>query len=227
MGEKVGRGRPLAQVALIVVGVLLAFAVESRWETFQQQRQSTAYFAGVAQELKLNRDYIESRLNSERRRGRAADSLVAISYDSISASAATISHLLWQTTTAEGFSTETVALEGLLRAPTWTEIEDPILQRALATLEVTLARLEEDARDKADYWFESYDPYLRSRIDYVAWAENLPSPGVDWTALLKDREFRNLIVHGQWFSESFVPRYERALAELELLLQRLEEFLAN
>jgi len=213
--------RALSDVVLIVAGVLLAFGVESRWQAFKDARQQSAYLSGVVDELEQNRESFKGALELNVDWSRAADSLVAIALESTPVPDSILSDLLWRTTSYGSFRPSTVALESLVSSTAWADLDDPALRTRLAELEATLQWVQDGYEERNDFWFESFEPYLRKRINYEAWSDRRAAPGVDWGALLEDREFQNLVVHSEWFTGTDASRLNEVIRQVSAVLELL------
>jgi hypothetical protein len=163
--------RSLAEVVLIMVSVLLAFAAQAQWEGRQERRQRAAHIDAVIAELEVNREVVRTHLELTQGADSAALRMVEIAYGDVPRpSSEIINETMWVATSIGPFRASTLAIAELMRSPFLSEIEDPELPARLASLQESFSGLEVQSSIQERFWLESLDPYLRSRIDYRAWS---------------------------------------------------------
>jgi hypothetical protein len=226
--------KPLVELTLVVVGVLLAFAIQAQWESRERDLQRAAYLDAIVVELELNRDRVQGLRNVVRARIAASDSTLAVAYgDSPIPPSNVLNGWFWSATGVGQFRAATSAVANLVQSDEWAEIADPALQSSVAALEAELAQMEHQATLQESYWFRGIDPYLRSRVDYRSWTGEGPSAAPEmnrstativeagWTVILTDQSFRNLLSHNRWFLDTQATLIDSSVLAIEVVLDQL------
>lgn len=86
------------EFVLVVVGVLLAFAIQARWEDWQDSRQDAGYIEGLRGELSKRRADLERDLTWARNAAVCGDSLQMAWNGTGDIGASRLPHLLWMAT---------------------------------------------------------------------------------------------------------------------------------
>ncbi|MEJ2343541.1 MAG: hypothetical protein P8Y10_15245 [Gemmatimonadales bacterium] len=219
----------LREVVLVVVGVLLAFGVESRWSDYQEGRQDAGYLGALAAELQGDRAELEGVLRTARVASAAVDTIRMVSHGEIEVAPARIPHLFWRATSVGQIEITSTSLESLFTSPAWARIGDPELQLAITRHDQSLRELQSANERVTDYWFRAFEPVLRERIDYDGWEAGFRRPDellasedvADWVRLLEDREVRNLLTHTGWLAGEAERRVTDLRSEIDVIVERI------
>lgn len=219
--------RLLGEFFLIVAGVLVALAVESRWQAFQERRLEQAYIGAVVREIETNRaDLARQRDNLRDRILNPADSLLSFGATG-GLSEEVIGDLMLRATSVGSQAPSTRALESFVASPMWVNLDDPEISVRLTKLGDAIDVLTDSRAERWDHWFDRVEPWLRTRVDFQRWSNDGGSSAsdggqaADWSALLRNQELRNLIVHQKWLAEFEAQTIGSLLAEIDALLEVL------
>ena len=216
------------EFVLVVLGVLLAFAIQSRWETRQERRDEVGYLEALRSELLENRSQLLRLEDVSRRSMAAVDTLRGAWSGEARVDVGRLPRLVWRATGVSGGSFGSTALESLTRSSAWARLPDSNLQLALSKLELSLGQLRSSADVANRYWFDASEPFLRELVSYDEWSRANADPddvtidAAAWTGLLVDLRFRNLITHADWFAETTLRQADRIVAEIDEVVALME-----
>lgn len=232
---QLGRGRvarTIGELALIVVGVLLAFWVEARWSERQEAARRDAAAVVLGEELRRTRTEVEELLRMEEAYIAAIDTIVLMSIGELPApSPSHIHQLLWRATFVGDFAVSRGTLEGIVGEGLWRDPERPELQIELSRLSAALTALNDAADIRHDGW-QGVKPLLAERIDFrlwdVAflggWEVDLPaSEEVALLGLLSDGVFMNELKNVLWYRYIARAAFADALERIDAARAALDE----
>lgn len=225
-------GRTLGELVLIVVGVLLAFWVESRWSERQEAARRETAAVVLGEELRRTRTEVEQLLGTEETYIAAIDTMVLMSLGNLPVpSPSHVHQLLWRATAIGDFAVSRATLEGIVGEGLWRDPERPELQVELSRLAAALTALNDAADFRHDGWM-SVEPYLAARIDFrlwdVAflggWDVDLPASEEEaLRSLLSDRRFMNELKNVLWYRYIARSAFEDVLERIDAALAVLAE----
>lgn len=171
--------RALSELVVIVVGILLALAVDEWWSGVRDRHEESRILRAIHEEFLANREQFETALAHHERIRQAAESILgssAASCDEALEQLIFTAVFNWRTYNPSTGETAFLIASGRLEL-----LRDRTLRRHLAAWPGLMTDLAED---------ESLTIARRaSLIDYVATV----SPGVDCSELIEDQRFRFLI----------------------------------
>lgn len=215
---------------LIVVGVLLAFGIESLWSDYREGREDRGYLETLRNELQADRGRIA--LAFDRAVGaQAAIDTLRQSGDGLAEDR--IPGLLWRATSVAQMDVTSTALESLFRSPAWARLDDAELAMLLTALDESLDRLARASLRVSNYWFDGFEPRLRTLVDFEEWSvvgnpsrsderEEGMTLGSDWSAVLEDQQITNLLTHTYWFAGEVERLATPILGQMDDITTRLQ-----
>jgi len=211
------------EFVLVVLGVLLAFGIQSRWEARQERRDEAGYLAALRSELVENRAQLLQMKETARQAIAAADTLQSAWARVAQVDDAQLPRLIWYATGFGGGTFRSTALESLTRSTAWARLPNPALQLALSRLELQMAELRATADMGSTFWFDASEPFLREVVSYNEWdrAARDPSTAIDaeaWSGLRSDQRFQNLITHAVWLTQMSIDQTDRIVTEIDKAL---------
>lgn len=219
----------LKEVGLVIVGVLLAFGIEAQWSDFRERTEDTGYLRALAFELRSDQEELRQILQFADAADAAADTLRMARRQQIHLDPERLPGLVWRATAVAQLRITATSLESLFRSPAWARMSDPELQMDLAVLDQKLADLEKAGVQASNYWFNSFDPVLRDRIDYGEWEQAYSGPSdllssaslEEWSQLLDDRLVVNLLIHTEWLAQEMKSRLHDLTVRIDEIAARL------
>ena len=213
------------EFAIIVIGVLFAFWIDSNWEQSQQRGLRNEFLSAVLSELEVNSERIANGLNNYERISEFRERLLSISNSATEKTDSEITELVWFGTV--GYRTNVInsSLSSFEQSPVWAGLDDTRLLVELSDLNRTLDQLRIRGEDSKNYYFNKVDPYLSARINYESWENRTSDPDVDWNQILEDQEFRNLIISMRWMGESIRSANLRAQDQIEQLKDHIYTYM--
>jgi hypothetical protein len=214
---------------LIVVGVSLAFGVESRWSDYQEAREDAGYIAALAAEFLDDRADLEGALRLARGAAAAADTLRMVRLGDVAVPSSRIPYLFWLATSVNQLGITSTSLESLFTSPTWARLNNPELQLTITQHDQSLRELQTTIDRATDYWFQSFEPVLRDRIDYHEWEGRFSRPDdaasaeelAGWVRLLDERDVNNLLTHAEWFAREVEGDVSALLSQIDHIMELL------
>ena len=212
------------EFVLVLLGVLLAFGIQSRWEARQERRDEAGYLMALRSELDENRVQLLRVQEVARATLAAADTMRGAWSGAAAVEPGRLPGLIWRATGVSGGKFRSTALESLTRSAAWARLPDPDLQLVLSRLELQLTEARANAEIASTFWFDASEPILREVVSYDEWERAASDPGsvtIDadaWVGLLSDLRFQNLVTHAAWFAGLSVSEAERVVAEIDRAL---------
>ncbi len=212
------------EFVLVVLGVLLAFGIQSQWEARQERREVSGYLTALRSELLENRAQLVKRQQVLHASIATADTLQKAWLRDVRVEKSQLPRLIWVATGISGGTFRYTALESLTRSTSWAQLQDPNLQLALSRLEFQLAEVRSNADAAITFWFEASEPFLRDMVSYDEWERATQDPlntSIDaevWVGLLSDLRLQNLITHASWFSKVSLEGTNRVVEEIDRAL---------
>ncbi len=161
-------GRLVVEGVVIVASILLAFALDTWWDTTQERREERAALESLHEEFSVARDQLAFYLGAHERIERAAASLRDLVRRAMASGEATVpvpDTALALVYVPPTFDPMLGTLDGLLASGRLGLVREAELRRALAAWEGRLREGTEEEDKAVDFVFHQMDPVLRSRVD--------------------------------------------------------------
>jgi hypothetical protein len=235
-------GRLLAELAVIVLGVLIALAVDNWWTERGERAEEAEILRALADDLESSKDLLAEALE---RQGRLLQDIRVLSGGSFGEASelddAGLNRMVWRAlwemfldTPVEMSAYEEIKNSGRLRL-----LEDPELRRSLAKYDRLSERIAKDYDDVFQHQTTKMDPYAIASLRLAQFSstaleplENaipLETPFTDenYRPLLDSETFQNLIASKYYIQSGAEDRRKellKLLAELEMRTEaRLNE----
>ena len=140
-----------------------------------------------------------------------------------------IPYLFWLATSVNQLGITSTSLESLFTSPTWARLNNPELQLTITQHDQSLRELQATIDRATDYWFQSFEPVLRDRIDYHEWEGRFSRPDdaasaeelAGWVRLLDERDVNNLLTHAEWFAREVEGDVSALLSQIDHIMELL------
>ena len=224
----------LLQGAAVLVGILVAFAIDAAWETRGERASASAYLESLLAELDANREAFEDRLEAldasiVRNEAFLVDLVVdgstEVTEDSIRSMFTNLAPLTVVAPRRAAF--DDLASGGM------RTLEDAALRRLVLDYGQNLDAVRAAEQAGADWHLAQFTPYEVEAGDLVGVIASLRAGGwagrtdirfdLDTSAFVGNRQFANVLAH-YILREGFI---QQARVQLLAVLVELQEALAN
>jgi len=219
----------LRELLIVIVGVAIALAAESWWSGRVDSRREVDYVEALRVDFHENVDSLRSSISLHRDIQQATSLLMSVSagqaqrppVDSLRA-------LAWLGFSTAVFSPITTTYDNLVATGDLKLVSDGDLRRLLARFDAQLGKKELDWQ--WDQWMMVVQPYVNQHMEALdwppsSWSDDIALPDAptrtDWTEVLEDREFRNVLFN------RFIASGDARTYYLEPLLELAEQILAR
>lgn len=195
---RINWGQAAGEAVLILLGILLALAVDTWWEERAERRTEREYLQALATELREMTTYVEGVERRAVEIQEAGRELLTVSsnWDSEAVSSDSLAALLVSLSLEGEWSPPTTVYEDLVNTGTVEIIRSEAVRRGLNELMASVDWVEgRQVRHNEFFWGEM-DPYFRQQLPILAvFAYEGLGTSESWTpgAFVRTEEFRNLV----------------------------------
>ena len=212
-------GWAMREVALVVVGVLIAFALNAWWVARGVHDQEQVHLRALVSDFEQNAGRLREVSRREQRASESSLKLLEIAQINPIPSEETITPLLNLALSSSRFEAVTGAYDALLNSGGLTLIHDTALRASLATFSS-----EADARYSERFAEELYVSFIREFAGQLQFAnlvlKHTPD-GVAYRKLLRDPKFRDYLAFRYATEGEVAARYAALERECTEILERL------
>jgi hypothetical protein len=223
----------LAETGIVVVGILIAFGLNSWWEGRAAQDRERAHLSALHSDFERNVERLGALARTQDGVSRARGDLLLVARGHGSASPDSVDRLMSEVFNSDQFDPVMGAYENLVNSGGLAQIRDPDLQAALASFAAMV-----DSRYWEEFSTVLYLDFNREFMGRLGWAdiivrqefgigdEALPGPQTSWNhEILADPVFQDHLAV-RFFTQRDVAAWYRILAEQAgLVLGRIEGLL--
>lgn len=223
----------LAETGIVVVGILIAFGLNSWWEGRTASDRERAHLSALHSDFERNVERLEALAMTQDRVSRASGDLLLIARARASASPDSADHLMSEVFNSDQFDPVMGAYENLVNSGGLAQIRDSDLQAALASFAAMV-----DSRYWEEFSTALYLDFNREFMGRLGWADMIlrnelttgdeasPGPRSGWNLeLLADPAFQDHLAV-RFSSQRDVAAMYRQLAEQAgLVLERIDGLL--
>lgn len=191
--------RALGEIAIVVVGILLAFGVDSAWETAQDRRIAAEVVSGIHTAFQNNREYLEGSSRRRQQKLEATRELLLMSSDpQYRLTPDSVAVLVRMLRIGRGFRPDDSRLEELIVSGRMHLIRDEELRALIAGWPRRVQAKQNLEAIAHDHTRLAIGPWLRQRIPTPGGPgrlDQLPPPPLTDTDVdkLRSMEFANLL----------------------------------
>ena len=235
MSQRIPWSRVLAEAALIVLSILMAFMIDAWWDEAQLAADVEQDLGNVAQELEVNLDLLQFQIDiTERMVAGSAAMLEAMEVRSTDDAVSLPDTLVWLgTSTGPSLNASLGALEALIATGRLAAVEDPRVRLKLAGLPSRYSDVLENQSRVLALSMNQIRPLSYDRVDNTLdlavadafWVEDFtvgrPLTHRGTVAFPNSQSLRNWIRIRRTNLVNVIPKMAAVRADLENLLQSL------
>jgi hypothetical protein len=215
----------LGEVALIVVGVMIALQASSWWDRLEDRRAERAFLAEMIVELTNDQGKIASGLERYVKIEASVSELLAV-MRSGQPYTPELDRLFGAVYGANAFDLSAATFESL-KSHGITLISNGELRARIARVyEETYERMRRSIRYEESFILDLLRPYFLANFRDLRF--NKSATPLDYEAISKSEEFINLIDYRlQLTRQNQLPEFERAIGQIDALIAALDEELSD
>ena len=228
MRRPMKRLRLLTEGALIVASILMAFALNASWETYQARQEESAVLVRLQSEASANDTQLQQVCQRHERKRRATAALASASGPSAfpRLEADSVYRLLDWAASYDSYDPQDGVVQSLVASGRLGIIRSDSLQIALASWNAAIADLQKGEDAAWQYLDAHMDPFLRRFVDWrtmVGSVEDSSAFPLLLEELFRSREFSNLMEVKRLYEEMNV----RECREVSLLLATMRRLISQ
>lgn len=191
--------RSLGEVLILVMGILLAFGVDSGWQSVQDRRAAAEVVQSITQAFEANRDQLDIWVERRARKMAATHELLLVVTDSSSPIPPdSVAALIATMRQGQSFIADDSRLSELLASGRMHLIEGAELRSRLAGWGAQLADVREIEASATMHTRQAIDPWLRARLPVAGVQgrfDQVPPRSLEASDVqtLRNVEFENLL----------------------------------
>jgi hypothetical protein len=225
----------LVEIGIVVVGILIAFALNSWWEGRAAGAREQAHLRALHADFTANVERLHALARSQDRVSRASGELLRVARGEGSAAPDSVDHLMGEVFSSDRFDPVMGAYQNLVHSGGLAQIRDDRLRSALASFAATV-----DSRHAEQFSTTLYLEFNRAFLGRLGWADAVlgeasaldgsraggTEGGGRWNReVVTDPGFQDHLAL-RFASQREVAAWYRGLAEqAELVLERTEALL--
>ena len=232
--QKINWPQAIAEVALIVTGILVALAVNSWWEDRLERQAETSYLEALNSDFQNNRESLAAAIEEQKNVISEGDQVLRLIKDGLN-----------EETSGEFFSKVSNKLyffffwtpitgtyDDLVNSGRLLYIQNSQLRIEMSEFQRSLERIRQMERLQTETFYARQSPFLSEYQDknYGNWSEAYQPPvspySVD-TAPFETLEYWNLVVEWNYIHADIISNYRRGLAACDHIIELIEIELAN
>ena len=195
---EVSSKRLLLEGLVIVASILLAFAIDAGWDSWQEQRREARIVEQFRPELELYIRLFPAAEAETQAAISATEYLLAVIHGDRAPVDDSVRLALDQLDSSYRFAAATGTFELLAGDGNFGQVSSPELRAALAQLSSFISLVDRWELEEVEFMDRRLEPYLDEHGDRVAIEAEpeLPASRFEWdpSVLLQDRTFSNLLV---------------------------------
>jgi len=230
--QKINWRQALAEVTLIVAGVLIALAVDSWWEDKREREAEISYLEALKRDFLTSRESLESSIKEHQDIINVGDEILKLINAGLSdeSSGEFFSQFdnLYQFRT---WAPDTGTYDDIINSGRLLYIQNTQLRKELSGFRTTVARIQKYEILQTETFYERQAPFLtENRKSNFSWTDEYRSPvspfivGIEPFATL---EFWNLVAEWIGVHIDVVSNYRDGIAHCDRILELIDLELAR
>jgi hypothetical protein len=231
--QRINWRQALAEVTLIVAGVLIALAVDNWWEEKREREAEISYLEALKLDFLTNRESLESSIKIQQDIINNGDEILnlikaGLSDESTGEFLSKVSNLyLFRT-----WVPDTGTYEDIINSGRLLYIESVQLRKELSGFRATVASIQKFETLQTETYYERQAPFLSENqdVNFSTWSDDYRPPVSLFTADIDPfatMEFWNLVVEWIYVHVDVVSSYKDGVAHCDRILELIESELAR
>jgi len=231
--QRINWRQALAEVTLIVAGVLIALAVDNWWEVKREREAEISYLEALKLDFLTNRDSLESSIKVQQDIINNGDEILnlikaGLSDESTGEFLSKVSNLyLFRT-----WVPDTGTYEDIINSGRLLYIENVQLRKELSGFRATVASIQKFEILQTETFYETQAPFLAENqdVNFSTWSDDYRPPVSPFTADIEPfatMKYWNLVAQWIYVHVDVVSSYKQGVAHCDRILELIESELAR
>ena len=231
--QRINWRQALAEVTLIVAGVLIALAVDNWWEVKREREAEISYLEALKLDFLTNRESLESSIKVQQDIINNGDEILnlikaGLSDESTGEFLSKVSNLyLFRT-----WVPDTGTYEDIINSGRLLYIENVRLRKELSKFRATVASIQKFEILQTETYYERQAPFLSENqdVNFSTWSDDYRPPVSPFTADIEPfatMEYWNLVTEWIYVHVDVVSSYKDGVAHCDRILELIESELAR
>ena len=226
----------LGELVIVVIGVIIALGVDSWWSDLQDATAERGHLVALSSEFSTNQETLESNIATlQRIKGSARELLLIAEGEESLPPPDSMVVLTWSAFSFPPYEPVVTAYQNLVNTGDIQLIQDDSLKQDLALF---MSQIERYRRGEwqLEQWNRVIQQFVTAKMEPLDWLpalyraqHGLPDPRVrtDWTILVRDQEFKGILVNRVIAAQDNIRNLQRVLPTTERVVARLVESLRS
>lgn len=231
--QRINWRQAVAEVTLIVAGVLIALAVDNWWEEKREREAEISYLEALKLDFLANRESLESSIKVQQVIINNGDEILnaikaGITDESTGEFLANVSNLyLFRTWTPDTGTYEDIINSGRL-----LYIQNMQLRKELSAFRATVAAIQQFEILQTETYYERQAPFLveNQNVNFSTWSDDYRPPVSPFTTDIEPfttMQYWNLVTEWIYVHVDVVSNYKDGIAHCDRILELIESELAR
>jgi hypothetical protein len=231
--QRINWRQALAEVTLIVAGVLIALAVDNWWEVKREREAEISYLEALKLDFLTNRESLESSIKVQQDIINNGDEILnsikaGLSDESTGEFLSKVSNLYLFPT----WVPDTGTYEDIINSGRLLYIENVQLRKELSGFRSTVASIQKFEILQTETFYERQAPFLSENqdVNFSTWSDDYRPPVSPFTADIEPfatMEYWNLVAEWIYVHVDVVSSYKNGVAHCDRILELIESELAR
>ncbi len=232
--QKINWPQAVAEVGLIVTGILVALAVNSWWEDRLERQAEISYLEALNSDFQSNRESLETAIEEQENVINEGDEVLnlikaGLNEESSEEFFSKIGNKLYF---FRNWTPFTGTYDDLISSGRLLYIQNSQLRNEMSEFRKSLELVRQMERLQTETFYARQSPFLAKYRDlnYSTWSESYKPPASPFFADIGSfatLEYWNLVVEWIYVHADIITNYKRRLADCNRILELIEVELAN
>jgi hypothetical protein len=232
--EKINWPQAVAEISLIVLGILVALAVNNWWEDRLVRQAEIRYLEALNSDFQSNLESLEAAIVKQENVIVAGDEVLKLIKAGLDeeSSEAFFSKIGNELYFFHDWTPVTGTYDDLISSGRLLYIHNSELRKELSEFRKSLERIREMERLQTETFYARQSPFLSKYqdVNYYNWSEDYKPPVSPYTAKASSfatLEYWNLVVEWIYIHADIISDYRRKVADCHRILELIETELVN
>ena len=232
--QKINWPQAIAEVALIVTGILVALAVNSWWEDRLERQAEISYLEALRSDYQSNRESLEAAIERQKSVINVGDQVLrlmkaGLNEDSSEEFYSIVGNKLYF---FHNWTPVTGTYDDLVNSGRLLYIQNSQLRIEMSEFQGSLERVRQMERLQTETFYARQSPFLveNQDVNYHNWSEAYQPPVSPYSvdiAPFATLKYWNLVVEWIYIHADIISNYTQRLADCERIIELIEIELAN